>query len=519
MTQKELRQLRKEAAFRRRRIIFNNDGDDVYLAENPTPEALLAVRTLPLLDSQVDTLFYNTTQCYGLFSHNTHVGEVASRREGAFSGNITPDLIKQNTDALRIMIDFSHQNGKECFWSMRMNDTHDFDRRYFPQMKDDHPEFLFSTIDKPPKHGDWSGVDFTLPEIRELTFRFAAEVCGGYDIDGIDLDFFRHPVFFRKHAWGESLGAGERDMMTGMVRKIRTMTEEEGLRRGRPILVTARVPDSPVYAEAIGLDVNRWLEEELLDILLPGGYFQLREWEESVELGHKHGVSVYPCLSDSRMKGTARNGNTNRNDRNRLEPYRARAMNVWRSGADGVYMFNLFNPQSSAHAETAAFGEEASPNVDAWTLMREVGDPKELEKLSKEYFVAVKEPRSIEMYLRGGEKFMNLPSLCPENPETLKPGVTLTVPLRIGENVLWGQDQGVKPAITIMIHAAKLKKQEELPIILDGEALQEGIIDGEWIDFEVDPIRVKQGINNFRISNTGDNEVVLHDMVLKTAYA
>ena len=36
---------RKQAASRRRRVIFNNDGDDVFLAETPTPESFLAART------------------------------------------------------------------------------------------------------------------------------------------------------------------------------------------------------------------------------------------------------------------------------------------------------------------------------------------------------------------------------------------------------------------------------------------------------------------------------------------
>ena len=42
----KLRALRREAAHRPRRMIFNNDGDDViYTKKEPTPEALLALRT------------------------------------------------------------------------------------------------------------------------------------------------------------------------------------------------------------------------------------------------------------------------------------------------------------------------------------------------------------------------------------------------------------------------------------------------------------------------------------------
>jgi len=41
-----MREMRREAARRARRIIFNNDGDDaVYECDEPTPENLLAQRT------------------------------------------------------------------------------------------------------------------------------------------------------------------------------------------------------------------------------------------------------------------------------------------------------------------------------------------------------------------------------------------------------------------------------------------------------------------------------------------
>ena len=95
--------------------------------------------------------------------------------------------------------------------------------------------------------------------------------------------------------------------MTDLVRRIRRMTEEVGQRRGRPILVAMRLPDSVPYCRAIGLDIERWLADDLLDLLIPAGYLQLSPWETSVELGHRYGAMVYPALDESRVKepGTA----------------------------------------------------------------------------------------------------------------------------------------------------------------------------------------------------------------------
>jgi len=49
----------EKAVHRRRRILFNNDGDDaLYSAREPTPQGLLEVRTTPVLGTHVDTISY-----------------------------------------------------------------------------------------------------------------------------------------------------------------------------------------------------------------------------------------------------------------------------------------------------------------------------------------------------------------------------------------------------------------------------------------------------------------------------
>jgi len=231
-----------------------------------------------------------------------------------------------------------------------------------------------------------------------------------------------------------------------------------GLRRGRPILVAARTPDSVGYCEGIGLDLERWMRQGLIDIWVPGGYFQLTHWEESVRWGHRYGIMVYPSLSESWMGGDA----GARAARDGLESYRARAMNVWNSGADGVYMFNYFNPNSP--------------------LWREVGDPEGLQKLNKVYYVTVTGFGLVNDYLPGAERFYKLPTLSPERPETLKAGETLEVPLAVGENVLWGKPEGIVPDVTLSVHQVdKLATAADVSVTLNGQALGEGIANKGWL--------------------------------------
>ncbi|MBU0606835.1 MAG: hypothetical protein KKI08_03065, partial [Armatimonadetes bacterium] len=244
----KLRAMRREAAHRPRRMVFNNDGDDViYTRKEPTPEALLALRTTPLLGSQVDSIFYSNSMCFGDALHNSKVFTPFVSREDLCKDNGMPDYLRVGLDPIKVMADFCHTNGIEIFWDMRMNDTHDagltgYGPIMLPQLKKDHPEYLVGAPDKQPPHGTWSSVNYAVPEVRDLCYRFFEEVCQKFDVDGVEMDFFRHACFFKSVAWGGEASDEERDMMTDLVRRIRAMTEREGMRRGRPILIAIRVP-------------------------------------------------------------------------------------------------------------------------------------------------------------------------------------------------------------------------------------------------------------------------------------
>ena len=55
----EMRQRRKEAAHKKRRIIMNNDGNEpVYYCKKVDRDEFLSLRTAPLAGSQVDAVFY-----------------------------------------------------------------------------------------------------------------------------------------------------------------------------------------------------------------------------------------------------------------------------------------------------------------------------------------------------------------------------------------------------------------------------------------------------------------------------
>jgi hypothetical protein len=499
----ELRTQRQQAAARQRRVIFNNDGNEpVYLCKTTSPEDLLSHRTAPLAGSHVDAIFYCTwSSGFGLFTHGTKVGQVFATKEGLFSRNLAPELIAAGTDPLHVMAEFGRRNGIEIFWSFRLNDTHDGSSAdYGPimfranRLKQEHPDWLIGTPAQKPKFGAWSAVDFTRPEIRELAFRYTEEVCRTYAVDGVELDFFRHPVFFKRAAQtGTECNDEERQMMTELMTRIRRMTEEEGMKRGRPILVAMRVPDSVEYGRAIGIDLERWLGAGLVDLLITGGYFQLNDPSYSAALGHRHGVKVYPSLDESRVRDEAA-----RKLRASTASYRGRALNAWRAGADGVYLFNSFNPTDP--------------------IWRELGSRESLAAADKDYFGSILGQGAAAGGAYPHASFMKIPRLNSAIPIVVKSGTSETTTLYVGDDV--SRDRPIGLVVTLRLQFKNVSPPSSVTVAINGRELRSGRPQGDWIEFNVEPAAMKAGANEVRVTLAAQSDAVawtdLHCTVRRT---
>ncbi len=418
---------RAEARSRPRRILFNNDGGDTRVPERPLPRPtdFLPLRIAPLAGTQVDTIVFDTTSgTFNRFAHRTQVAEMFFQREGRYRNNILPDLAPLGTDSLRVVTEHARRTGQEVFWTMRMNDTHDASNPLLiPRLKLDHPEWLMGSKERPPKRGLWSAVDYAQPEIRALARRVIAETAANYDLDGVALDFWRHPVFFRSTAAELPATDAERAVMTQLLRDVRADLDAAGRRRGRAILLAVKTPDSAAYCHEIGLELERWLAEGLVDLYVPGGYFQLNPWSESVALARRHGVKLYACLPESRVREPAA-----AKERASLEVLRARALAAWSAGADGIEMFNHFNPHSP--------------------LWRELGDPALLRTLPKTYLASVQGAAQGRGYYPAS-RHITLPTLTPDAPDRLAAGTSRTYALHVGDDLRAGA--ALRPTLRVVV--------------------------------------------------------------------
>ncbi len=164
-------------------------------------------------------------------------------------------LAAEGTDTLEVVARACHDSGILCYATMRMNGD------YAASAKDDsltrqfnsdfwrtHPEFRV----RGPKGEDRTKLSYAYPEVRAFKLAILREAAAR-DIDGLALDFLRHPPFFgyeepmvaafrARHGvdprplpvtdarWGPIRA----EFMTTFLRDTRKLLDAAGAKRGRP---------------------------------------------------------------------------------------------------------------------------------------------------------------------------------------------------------------------------------------------------------------------------------------------
>lgn len=514
----EVARLRTKAIALQRRHIMNCDSG--HLGKYPDPlkpgdpvdrDKLLAWRFHGHEATQVDTVSLCTGGVgWGYFDHRTRIGGMLADAadiggEGADLQMsrmvLVRNLLAQGTDHMEIISKWCRDHGKEFFWSLRMNDMHDsWGGRSISEFKQQRIEWLVGTAERQPPHGKWTAWDYGQPEVRDMVFRLIEETCLNYDLDGIELDFWRFPMLFRKVAEGGIAGDEDRAAITDLMRRIRDMTARVTLKRGRAILMAARVPDSTGYCKDIGIDLENWLKTGLVDIFIPGGDFRLNEWEYSVDLARRHGVKVYPSLEVSRLGGTHRKDRSTpaRLQRESLAGYAARAANAWNAGADGIHSFNM----SWSRADDPRF--------------KTLGSPETLRGVDKLFFANFEAREHFaSRYVSSGEPFIRIERLTPDRPRELVAGRTEAVQIYFGEEIAWLESCRPAPVLAAQLTVSGIKDAEDLSVMLNGAALGKGSLEDGGIRYPLQPAMLRNGLNRFQISRVhADGKIVLSDLFI-----
>lgn len=234
-------------------------------------------------------------------------------------------------DVFARLVPRTRQRGLSPWASFRMNDHHyTGDPTRVSPLFFDHPELRL--------RGGKGLFNYARPEVREHYLKLIGEVLTRYDIDGVELDWIRTPDNFE----AAELERG-RTILTDFVRAVRAQTNAATRRLGHPVQVGVRVPARPEFALAKGFDVAAWAREDLIDLIIPSDWWSgyndmpIEQWRQDIVAGKPIRIvpgtaATYACTK----QGYAMVRN--------LPGMRGFAAAMYDRGADGIYLFNHFEP-------------------------------------------------------------------------------------------------------------------------------------------------------------------------------
>jgi hypothetical protein len=460
-----------------RRLIYHRDLAGWECFEPP-----LDIRDLVydyvgrIAGTQVDTFVLHLT--YNLFPSRLTVETFASETgapvglegdhaTGAAPGTLSAaswrklenerHLREAGIDPVALLLGACREAGLSFFAGVRMNDVHHAQYPWHPRFWIEHPEcrlgehpeyrlprvgyrepggaFAASIDDRPP-----ACLDYGCEAVRAYRLAYIVEIAERYpEIDGIELDFTRHPFYFKPKEVAAGIG-----LMTTFLASLRDRLQTVAKARGRALVLEARVPPTLAACRRIGLDVARWMEERLIDIVVPAPYWHPdfgMPIEEFTGPAHRSGCAVFPSIECAEMPVYGGSEQT-------AEVVRAAAAAWWAAGADGIHVFNT-------HVFTYYLRQEMP-------FLRDIADPRLLLDRTKRYVVT----RSSNY---DDAAWFSYPK---QLPAVLRPGSSATaIALRIGDDLEAAGRLGLRPQATARVRVRNLTSVDALEVRLNGARL------------------------------------------------
>ena len=326
-------------------IIFTDDA--WIMSEEPplTPEIIREKMIRPL-EGMSAALWWSVGD-HEVYHHETEVGEIvgdgydlSELSDGSRQKAINVRHLTETAGGpVTVISSLCREAGIEFLPRVRMNShyayfappyTETYDPGY-GRYRQENPHLLIGRPGESIPEGtiDWdirTGKDYAYPEVRDYAYSIISELFERFDVDGVEMDFNRHPGVFRREEAYQN-----RYLMTDLVRRVRSRLDEVGAERGRHLKLAVRVAPTLANSERMGLDVSKWMADGLVDTVVAGvGWIPFEmPIGEFVEEARGTGCAVYGCLEGLRPLV----------DDNAL---RGAAYRYWEAGADGIYLYNYF---------------------------------------------------------------------------------------------------------------------------------------------------------------------------------
>lgn len=365
--------------------------------------------------------------------------------------------LSKGVDWVEKLVHETRRRGLEVFWNHRISEVECLPEGGLSKLphplKVEHPDWALPAAWWP--QGMWN---LAAAGLREHKVGLLRELVQNYDLDGIQIDFSRHmPCLPVGRQWEMRGHASE------FMRLVRVMLLDVAQRRGRPLLLAAKVPQTIAGCRSDGLDLEDWARRRLVDILTLGS----RSMDVDVE-GIREAVGpairLQPCVDDHHATDGYRHGS--------IEFLRGVFANHLQRGADSVVTFNwsIGTPEICN-----TLGSEIGPPSHGLAY-KEAGDKETLEGKNK--FFAVER--------RGGypwsEGFFNRNDTAPlplRLTETTN-AATFTLHISDAPQAAQGGNQ-----LTLRCIVFQAGDNDALEIRWNGSLLPLSARDAEWKDPQI----------------------------------
>ncbi len=285
-------------------------------------------------------------------------------------------------DPFREFLDECRQDGQVPFISMRLNDTHHHIHAETPGNQQgihaisrfyaEHPEWRLGPVG--------TGLDWSVPEVRQRMFALIEEICENYPINGLELDFMRFPHFFK-----DDLPAERRiDIVTRFVADVRAVLDRTA-GSGQHRLLGIRVPCLLAMHPDIGVDLPSLVDTGVEMVNLSPTYFTFQAHDLAKIRRQVPDVALYLELCHTTMTGerlTTTGGDNFLFMRTTDQQYYTTAHVAYRRGADGVSLFNFVYTRDHGVPGRGPFNEPP------FHILEHLGDPDWLARQPQWYFLA-----------------------------------------------------------------------------------------------------------------------------------
>jgi hypothetical protein len=263
--------------------------------------------------------------------------------------------------------------------------------------------------------------------------------------------------------------------MTSLIRDVRTGLDTIGRNRNRPYTFAVHVMDSPELSLDLGQNVESWLEQGLVDILVVGmGYLpyaiRIGEW---LALGREHDIPVYPSMNTNTFASWQKQ--ISRTPGAWHQAIRAGAAHFWQEGSSGIYLFNVFCMEDR--------NVGPMPREAVYAPLREVGDPKVLLGLDKLYSI---QPVSQSGFCQHGSEASPLPIALDR--------VERKLPLWVGPDA-----DNPQARFILRILTTDIDPEQRMHLRLNHELLPEPKADDPWFWVELPSKALRIGRNELSI--------------------